>query len=195
MHLFSSSLAGFLCAMQVFYDLGRGFGSDCWLCERLTFLALTCGCVGGLMALSQEKTHMIERIVAGLLSAVLWLGVWLSPMLLTMAMACLLVWGWQGGGLSGEPHCHGPGPCRRPGVAPRMLAERAGAQAPRAAPLSRHVDEQQGAQPAPIPSSPLNAVTPASRRRHRSSVWLSRYLATGLSGASRAYQAASTAFL
>ena len=39
---------------------------------------------------------MIERIVAGLLSAVLWLGVWLSPMLLTMAMACLLVWGWQG---------------------------------------------------------------------------------------------------
>ena len=39
---------------------------------------------------------MIKRIVAGLWSAVLWLGVWLSPMLLTMAMACLLVWGWQG---------------------------------------------------------------------------------------------------
>ncbi|WP_421189224.1 hypothetical protein [Aeromonas sanarellii] len=39
---------------------------------------------------------MIERVVGGLLTAVLWLGVWLSPMLLTMAMVCLVVWGWLG---------------------------------------------------------------------------------------------------
>ena len=39
---------------------------------------------------------MIEGIVGGLLLAALWLGVWLSPMLLTMAAACLMVWGWQG---------------------------------------------------------------------------------------------------
>lgn len=39
---------------------------------------------------------MIESIVGGLLLAALWLGVWLSPMLLTMAAACLMVWGWQG---------------------------------------------------------------------------------------------------
>ena len=39
---------------------------------------------------------MIEGIVGGLLLATLWLGIWLSPMLLTMAAACLMVWGWQG---------------------------------------------------------------------------------------------------
>lgn len=37
------------------------------------------------------------RILTGLLSAALWLALWLSPMLLTMAAACLVVWGWQGG--------------------------------------------------------------------------------------------------
>jgi len=121
---------------------------------------------------------MSERIVAGLLSAVLWLGVWLSPMLLTMAMACLLVWGWQG-----EDYLVSH-------IA-MVLALAAGLGLLPACWLSERVR-----QPAPIPSSPLNAVTPASRRRHRSSVWLSRYLATGLIRcASRAYQAASTAFL
>ena len=40
---------------------------------------------------------MVERLVAGLLSAVLWLGLWLSPMLLIMATACLGVWGVMGG--------------------------------------------------------------------------------------------------
>ncbi|GJB99487.1 hypothetical protein ACK3Z1_17825 [Aeromonas caviae] len=39
---------------------------------------------------------MMERIVGGLVMAVLWLGIWLSPMLLTMAMSCLVVWGWLG---------------------------------------------------------------------------------------------------
>lgn len=39
---------------------------------------------------------MVERIAAGLLLAALWLGIWLSPILLTMAAACLMVWGWQG---------------------------------------------------------------------------------------------------
>ncbi len=38
----------------------------------------------------------MERIVGGLVMAVLWLGIWLSPMLLTMAMSCLVVWGWLG---------------------------------------------------------------------------------------------------
>lgn len=40
---------------------------------------------------------MVERIVGAMLAAALWLGLWLSPMLLIMATACLLVWGWQGG--------------------------------------------------------------------------------------------------
>lgn len=40
---------------------------------------------------------MIERIVGALLTVALWLALWLSPMLLTMAAACGLVWGWQGG--------------------------------------------------------------------------------------------------
>lgn len=39
---------------------------------------------------------MVERIVGGALLAVLWLGIWLSPLLLTMAAGCLLIWGWQG---------------------------------------------------------------------------------------------------
>ena len=39
---------------------------------------------------------MIEGIVGGLLLATLWLGIWLSPMLLTMTAACLMVLGWQG---------------------------------------------------------------------------------------------------
>ena len=39
---------------------------------------------------------MMERIVGGLVMAVLWLGIWLSPMLLTMAMSSLVVWGWLG---------------------------------------------------------------------------------------------------
>ena len=37
----------------------------------------------------------IPAVVLALL-ATLWLGIWLSPMLLTMAAACLMVWGWQG---------------------------------------------------------------------------------------------------
>ena len=36
----------------------------------------------------------MERIVGGLVMVVLWLGIWLSPMLLTMAMSSLVVWGW-----------------------------------------------------------------------------------------------------
>lgn len=43
-----------------------------------------------------KGTHMVEKLVGGLLVVVLWLGIWLSPMLLTMAAACLMVWGWQG---------------------------------------------------------------------------------------------------
>ncbi|MGY3856941.1 hypothetical protein [Aeromonas intestinalis] len=39
---------------------------------------------------------MIEKVVGGLVMAALWFGIWLSPMLLTMAAACLMVWGWQG---------------------------------------------------------------------------------------------------
>ncbi|MGL5812163.1 MAG: hypothetical protein ACRCYW_02350 [Aeromonas sp.] len=39
---------------------------------------------------------MVEKFVGGLVVAALWLGIWLSPMLLTMVVACLMVWGWQG---------------------------------------------------------------------------------------------------
>lgn len=39
---------------------------------------------------------MVERIVGAMLAAALWLGLWLSPMLLIMATACLLVWGGLG---------------------------------------------------------------------------------------------------
>ncbi|WP_236752756.1 hypothetical protein [Aeromonas caviae] len=39
---------------------------------------------------------MMERIVGGLVMVVLWFGIWLSPMLLTMAMGSLVVWGWLG---------------------------------------------------------------------------------------------------
>ncbi|NKD16692.1 hypothetical protein HED45_11370 [Aeromonas caviae] len=38
----------------------------------------------------------MERIVGGLVMVVLWFGIWLSPMLLTMAMGSLVVWGWLG---------------------------------------------------------------------------------------------------
>jgi len=39
---------------------------------------------------------MMERIVGGLVMVVLWLGIWLSPMLLTMVMSSFVVWGWLG---------------------------------------------------------------------------------------------------
>ncbi|AGM44628.1 hypothetical protein [Aeromonas hydrophila] len=38
----------------------------------------------------------MQRIIGSLLAVVLWLTVWLSPLLLTMAAGCLLVWAVQG---------------------------------------------------------------------------------------------------
>lgn len=38
----------------------------------------------------------MQRIIGSLLAVILWLTVWLSPLLLTMAAGCLLVWAVQG---------------------------------------------------------------------------------------------------
>ncbi|AXV33884.1 hypothetical protein BFW41_08115 [Aeromonas hydrophila] len=38
----------------------------------------------------------MQRIIGSLLAVALWLTVWLSPLLLTMAVGCLLVWAVQG---------------------------------------------------------------------------------------------------
>lgn len=38
----------------------------------------------------------MQRIIGSLLAVALWLTVWLSPLLLTMAAGCLLVWAVQG---------------------------------------------------------------------------------------------------
>ena len=38
----------------------------------------------------------MQRIIGSLLAVVLWLTVWLSPLLLTMAAGCMLVWAVQG---------------------------------------------------------------------------------------------------
>ena len=38
----------------------------------------------------------MQRIIGSLLGVALWLTVWLSPLLLTMAAGCMLVWAVQG---------------------------------------------------------------------------------------------------
>ena len=48
----------------------------------------------------------MQRIIGSLLAVALWLTVWLSPLLLTMAAGCLLVWAVQVFALSWITRAH-----------------------------------------------------------------------------------------